>query len=184
MENLLDIYKQLKNQGYTLDPFSDKDENDLYDIFRIVVDTGSQFPYECNSREEFHRQFLNPQSHVYVCHSSTNEVIGGFYIRSNYPGRSNHIANAAYMVRESHRGQGIGTLLIKASLYIANQLGFKALQYNMVLSQNTHAVKLYQKLGFKIIGTIPDGVRNPDESYQDGFIMYRKLEEFNNNQGV
>ena len=178
MESLLGIYKQLKELGYTLEPFSQDDENQLYDIFRSVVDSGCQFPYECNSMEEFHRQFLGPQSHVYVCHSSANEVAGGFYIRSNFPGRSSHIANATYMVRDTYRSQGIGTLLIKGSLYIAKDLGFQAMQFNMVLSQNIAATKLYQKLGFNIIGTIPQAVRNADGSYQEGFIMYRKLEDF------
>lgn len=180
MESLLEIYKQLKNLGYTLDLFNQKDEIQLYDIFREVVDSGSQFPYECNSLQEFHRQFINPQSHVYVCHSSTHEVIGGFYIRSNFPGRSKHIANAAYMIQGSYRSKGIGTLLIKASLHLAKDLGFRAMQFNMVLSQNNTAVRLYEKLGFNVIAGIPNAVRNSDGSYQDGYIMYRQLENLEN----
>lgn len=176
MENLQEIDKQLNQLGFTLKPFSQEDENCLYDIFKEVVDSGSQFPYECNSIQEFYHQFLNPMSHVYVCHSLTGEVIGGFYIRSNFPGRSNHIANAAYMIRGTYRGQGIGTLLAKASLHIAKDLGFQAMQFNMVLSQNVVATKLYQKLRFNIVGTLPEAIRNPDGSYQDGYIMYRKLD--------
>lgn len=63
----------------------------------------------------------------------------------------------------------------KASLHIAKDQGFQAMQFNMVLSQNKLAVKLYQKLGFNIAGTLPEAVRNPDGSYQDGYVMYRKL---------
>jgi ribosomal protein S18 acetylase RimI-like enzyme len=174
-DSLSEIIKQLNRLGCTLKMFTQEDEKCLYDIFRDVVDSGSQFPYECSSTQEFHRQFLHPQSRVYVCHSSSGEVIGGFYIRSNFPGRSAHIANAAYMVRSTHRGQGIGTLLVKASLYLAKDLGFQAMQFNMVLSRNTIAIKLYEKLGFATIGSIPEAVRNPDGSYQDGYVMYRKL---------
>jgi ribosomal protein S18 acetylase RimI-like enzyme len=72
-------------------------------------------------------------------------------------------------------GQGIGTLLVNASLEIAKNLGFQAMQFNMVLSQNVIAMKLYGKLGFKIIGTIPQAIRNPDGSYQDGYILFRTL---------
>ncbi len=162
--------------GFILKPFSHVDEEGLYQIFREVVDTGNEFPYESNSLQEFHRQFLNPQTHVYVCHSSSQEVVGGFYIQPNFSGKSNHIANAAYMVKSTFRGQGIGTLLIKASLERAKVLGYRAMQFNSVLSQNVKAIHLYQKLGFKIIGTIPEAIRNLDGSYQNSYIFHQKLD--------
>lgn len=176
VEFLLEVSKELSNLGYILSPYNPEYERSLYEIFREVVDSGSQFPYECNSIQEFYRQFLSPVSHVYVCHSPNKKVVGGFYIRSNYSGRSNHIANAAYMISSEYRGKGIGTLLVKASLHIAKSLGFQAMQFNMVLSQNAVAIKLYQKLKFNIIGTIPKAIRNPDGHYQDGYIMHRTLE--------
>lgn len=175
-ESLAEISEQLKQLGYVLDLFNQKDEQGLYKIFQEVVDSGSQFPYECSSIQEFHRQFFHPQGQVYVCHSLQGEVIGGFYIRSNFSGRSSHIANAAYMIQATYRGKGIGSLLIKASLHLAKDFGFQAIQFNMVLSQNTLAVKLYEKLGFNIIGTLPQAVRNPDGNYQDGYVMHRKLD--------
>ena len=175
IEGLSDIFIRLKQMGYTLRLFDANDEEQLHQIFREVVDSGSQFPYECSSIEEFRRQFFNPQGQVYVCHNIDGEVIGGFYLRLNFSGRSSHIANAAYMIRSSCRGKGVGSLLIKASLHLAKDQGFRAIQFNMVLSQNILAVKLYQKLGFDIVGVLPEAVRNPDGSYQDGYVMYRKL---------
>ncbi|QLH37660.1 MAG: GNAT family N-acetyltransferase [Parachlamydiaceae bacterium] len=120
---------------------------------------------------------FNGQTHVYVCRSYEDEVIGGFYIKPNYSGRSKHIANAAYMLKSTHRGKGIGSLLVKASLHLAKEFGFLGMQFNMVLSENIPAIKLYQKLGFEIIGTLPKAVRKPQGNYQDGFIMYRKLDD-------
>lgn len=177
IESWAEISNRLKQKGYTLDPFAGKDEENLYEIFREVVDSGSQFPYECNSFEEFHRQFFTPQGQVYVCHSLDGEVVGGFYLKANFSGRSNHIANAAYMMRSTYRGKGVGSLLVKASLHLAKDLGLQAMQFNMVLSQNALAVKLYEKLGFNIVGIIPQAVRNPDGSYQDGYVMHRKLDD-------
>jgi DNA-binding MarR family transcriptional regulator/ribosomal protein S18 acetylase RimI-like enzyme len=173
---LSDIHKQLRELGYVLDLYTKNDEAELYQIFKHVVDSGSQFPYESSSIEAFHQQFINAQSKVYVCRSIAGEVIGGFFLRANFSGRSNHIANAAYMIKEKYRGQGIGSLLIKGSLLIAKNLGFKAMQFNMVLSENTGAIRLYQKLQFKIAGVLPDAIRKPDGSYQDGYVMYRKLD--------
>ena len=133
--------------GYTLKLFDQKDERGLYEIFQEIVDSGCQFPYESSSMEEFHRQFFIPQGQVYVCHSLEGKVIGGFYLRTNFSGRSSHIANAAYMIHNSYRGKGLGSLLIKASLHFAKNLGFQAMQFNMVLSQNILAVKLIQTPG-------------------------------------
>lgn len=176
IESLLEISSCLGQLGYTLDQFDEKDEEGLYEIFQEVVDSGSQFPYERSSREEFYRQFFTPQGQVYVCHSLRGEVIGGFYLKANYSGSSSHIANAAYMIRKTHRSQGIGSLLIKASLHFAKELGLHAMQFNMVLSQNKLVVKLYERLGFNVVGTIPEAVRNPDGSFQDGYVMHRQLD--------
>jgi DNA-binding MarR family transcriptional regulator/ribosomal protein S18 acetylase RimI-like enzyme len=175
-ESLSKISNRLNQMGYTLDLFNQKDEGALYEIFREVVDSGSQFSYECSSIEEFHRQFFIPKGQVYVCHSLVGKVIGGFYLRANFFGRSSHIANAAYMIHNTYRGKGLGSLLIKASLHLAKDLGFQGMQFNMVLSQNILAVKLYERLGFSIVGIIPQAVRNPSGNYQDGYVMHRKLD--------
>lgn len=176
IEGLSEISNRLNQMGYKLGLFNQKDEEGLYEIFREVVDSGSQFPYECSSIEEFHRHFFIPTGQLYVCHSLDGKVVGGFYLRANFPGRSSHIANAAYMIRSTYRGKGLGSLLIKASLHLAKDLGFQAMQFNMVLSQNTLAVRLYERLGFSIAGIIPQAVRNPDGSYQNGYVMHRKLD--------
>lgn len=167
----------LSGKKLVLGLFRQEDEYPLYEIFKNVVDSGKEFPYASNSIQEFHRHFFAPRSQVYVCRSLQGEVVGGFYLRPNFSGRCSHIANAAYMVKESHRRQGIGTLLIQASLELAKSLGFQSMQFNMVLSQNQIAVQLYEKLGFQIIGTLPQAIRNPDGSYQDGYIFFRT---FNN----
>ncbi|MBS0629659.1 MAG: MarR family transcriptional regulator [Verrucomicrobia bacterium] len=176
IENLCDLQKRLTNMGYTLEPFEEKDKSQLYEIFKEVVDSGLQFPYESSSVQEFNRQFFAPGTQVYVCRTLDGQVVGGFYLRSNYPGcRSSHIANAAYMIKESYRGKGIGSLIIKASLHFAKDLGYHTMQFNMVLSKNVQAIKLYEKLGFSIVGTLPNAIRNLDGSYQDGYVMSRPL---------
>jgi DNA-binding MarR family transcriptional regulator/L-amino acid N-acyltransferase YncA len=167
IESLPDICKRLDRLGYVLEPFHPKDEAGLYKIFQEV--------HECSSVQEFRQQFFHPQGQTYMCHTKEGTVIGGFFIRPNFSGQASHIANAAYMIQDTYRGKGIGSLLVKASLHIAKNLNFQAMQFNMVLSHNTIAIKLYEKLGFKMIGTIPEATCNPDGSYQDGYIMHRKL---------
>jgi DNA-binding MarR family transcriptional regulator/L-amino acid N-acyltransferase YncA len=176
IESLKELHDQLHQLGYILEEYKPEDEEALFTIFKEVVDAGCYFLYESNSIEEFHIQFFCPTSQVYVCRSAEGQVIGGFYLKSNYSGRSGHIANAAYMIKRTYRGLGIGSLLVKVSLHIASNLGFLAMQFNMVLIQNAGAIKLYERLGFEIIGTIPNAIRNTDGSFQDGYTMYRRID--------
>lgn len=176
IEELQEILSQLQQKGYILEQYDQSHQEGLYKIFRQVVDTGMQFPYESSSMQSFNEEFMRKPESVYVC-CIDGWVVGGFYLRANYSGRCNHIANAAYMVLDTYRGYGIGTLMLKASLHFAKKLGFNSMQFNMVLSENVQAIKFYEKFGFDIVGTIPNAIRKPDRDYQDGLIMYRELSD-------
>jgi DNA-binding MarR family transcriptional regulator len=171
-----EINTLLAQKGLTLKPFVQEDEESLYNIFQEIVESGNQVHFECSSKQEFYRQFLESGSQVFTAHLSERELVGGFTIKPNFSGRSKHVANAVYMIKRIHQGRGIGTLLVKASLEFAKQLGFRAMQFNMVLSENHIALKLYQKLGFNIIGTISRAIKNLDGSYQEGLILHRELD--------
>ncbi len=161
---------------FVLELLEPDDTAALYAIFQEVVGIEGYFPNESGSFQEFQSLFFAPGSQVFVCKSNTQgQVVGGFYLKPNFTGRGAHIANAAYMIKSSHRGKGLGTRLVEASLKIASEQGYRAMQYNMVLSNNTRAVELYKKLGFSIAGTIPEAICNADGSYQDGYILHKNL---------
>ena len=103
------------------------------------------------------------------------QVVGMFVIRPNIPGPGSHVANASYAVRADVRGIGLGRQMGEASLGLAVELGYGAMQFNTVVSTNTSAVHLWRSLGFRIVGTIPDGFRLPDGSYVSHHVMYRSL---------
>ena len=175
MKTLLVINEQLKEHGCTLNLYREEDLEGLYEIYQEVIEAGTNFPHEFGTKDEFENCFFAPHSSVYVLRSK-EKVLGGFYLKPNFPGRARHIANAAYMLHKSARGKGLGRLLTEASLPLAKELGYLAIQFNMVFSQNLPAVHLYKKIGFEIIGTIPKACRTPDGSYQAGYIMYQSLE--------
>ena len=177
MRTQKEINKELHDRNLVLELCRREDEKDLYKIYEKIVVAGEGFPYEDSSEEEFRRHFFSPGSAVYVCRSLTGEVLGGFFLKANLLGRSSHIANAAYMIRCDVRRIGLGRILCEASLLLAKKQGYRAIQYNMVLSENIPAVTLYKTLGFQIIATIPNAVRNPDNTYQTGYIMYRELKK-------
>jgi GNAT superfamily N-acetyltransferase len=88
-------------------------------------------------------------------------VAGGYYLKPNFPGRAAHIANAGYVVAAAHRRRGIGRLLVEDSLRRAPLLGFDAIQFNLVFASNP-ARALYEELGWREIGRLPDAVDGDD----------------------
>ena len=61
------------------------------------------------------------------------------------------------------------------SLAEAKRLGYTAMQFNIVIKSNARAVNLWQNLGFKIIGEIPDAFNHKENGMTNAYIMYRKL---------
>mgnify|MGYP001811645022 FL=1 len=102
-------------------------------------------------------------------------VVGLFVIRPNNPGPGAHVANASYAVRADVRGIGLGRQMGEASLGLAADLGYSAMQFNTVVSTNGNAVHLWRSLGFRIVGTVPDGFRLPDGSTVPHYVMYRNV---------
>ncbi|RJE73304.1 GNAT family N-acetyltransferase [Pseudoalteromonas sp. MSK9-3] len=111
-------------------------------------------------------------SYVY---EENSKILGSYYLKANGMGPSSHISNCGYMVSELARGKGIASALCEHSQHIAIELGFTAMQYNSVVSSNEVAIKLWEKLGYKIIGTIPQAYRHGTLGYIDSYIMHKQL---------
>ncbi len=103
-------------------------------------------------------------------------VVGTYYIKPNAMGPSGHICNCGYMVSSSARGKGVARKMCEHSQQQAIKLGFKAMQFNSVVSTNTVAVNLWKKLGFSIIGTIPNAYQHGQLGLVDSYVMYKWLE--------
>ena len=103
------------------------------------------------------------------------KILGTYIIKPNQIDRGNHIANCSYMVHPNVQGKGIGKQLCQHSIEFAKESGYFAIQFNMVVSTNVGAVKLWEALGFRIIGTTPGGFRHPSIGLVDTYIMFQKL---------
>ena len=148
----------------------------LWALWVEVCEAGTAFMMRGDELDEsvFRAEWFAPEAVVYLA-LFENETAGAYVVHPNRVGRGKHIANATYMVSEKWRGHGIGYQLGEHSLKIAKDLGFHAMQFNAVISTNESAVKLWQKLGFEIIGTVPQGFDHPSLGYVDYHIMYRFL---------
>ena len=106
---------------------------------------------------------------------SQGDVRGSYYLKANGEGPSGHICNCGYMVKAAFQGQGIAKRLCEHSQAIAIELGFKAMQFNSVVSTNAAAVHLWKTLGYQIIGTIPKGYQHSYLGSVDCYVMHKFL---------
>lgn len=148
-------------------------------ILNEVIEEGTAFLAEgVKSLEETKQMWLTPPMETYVaCDAATGEILGAYLLKANAGGRGNHVANATYMVKRSHRGRGVGHLLGSHSLEQARRVGYRGMQFNSVVSVNTASLTLWQRLGFTRIGTVPNGFRLRDGHYVDTYILYRSLRD-------
>lgn len=151
------------------------DYNSVWEIFINVVQTADTYVFSPNTKkEDLVKHWLAPYMHTFVVEEDS-KIIGTYIIKPNQIDLGSHIANGSYMVHSNEQGKGIGKLMCEHSLIKAKELGYFAMQFNMVVSTNKSAINLWKKYGFKIIGTIPKGFNHVKLGLIDTFIMYREL---------
>jgi ribosomal protein S18 acetylase RimI-like enzyme len=148
------------------------DHDELYAAFAQVVAAGDGYPHPRGplAVEDFQEYWLEHKSAVVVARHQ-GRLVGSYYLKPNFPGRAAHIANAGYFVVADLRGDGIGTALVEDSMVEGRRLGFDSLQFNLVFASNP-ARRLYERLGFEVIGRIPEAVDG-----EDAVIYWRRLVE-------
>jgi ribosomal protein S18 acetylase RimI-like enzyme len=153
------------------------DRDAIWDIFREVLAAGDTYAFDPGmSRHEALGYWFGADTRTYVA-ESRGRILGTYILRPNQSGGGSHVANAAFMVASDTRGQGIGRAMAEHCLSEARRIGFHAMQFNFVVSTNDSAVRLWQKLGFKIVGTLARAFRHPEKGYVDAYVMYRSLLE-------
>lgn len=136
-------------------------------IWNQVVKDGVAFPQTQPLTLEEGRLFFGEQTLTAVARDGEGTVLGMYILHPNNVGRCGHIANASYAVERSARGRGVGEALVRDSLRAAKKFGFTVMQFNAVVATNEVALRLYERVGFVRLGTIPGGFRLPDGSYAD-----------------
>jgi ribosomal protein S18 acetylase RimI-like enzyme len=104
-----------------------------------------------------------------------SEVVGSYYLRANNRGGGAHVANCGYIVAPDAMGRGVARAMCRQSLDRARERGFRAMQFNFVISSNERAVRLWQSCGFEIVGRLPAAFDHPRLGFVDAFVMYRTL---------
>ncbi len=152
-----------------------EDHEAIWEITRQVITTCESLVFAPDtSRERMLVFWCNRKKHVFVA-TIDDEVVGTFFISDNQPGLGSHVANAGYMVSPFAEGKGIGFQMGEYSLKEARRLGYKSMQFNIVLKSNERAVHLWQKLGFEIVGEVPEVFNHPTKGLINGYVMWQRL---------
>lgn len=158
----------------TIRQFEDRDIERAREIWNEIVRDGVAFPQLEELDTQSGLDFFHSQSFTGVCEEN-GELLGLYILHPNNVGRCGHICNASYAVASRARGRGVGEALVLHCLKTAKELGFRIMQFNAVVSNNTTALRLYAKLGFTQLGVIPGGFLMKDGSYQDIIPHYKEL---------
>jgi L-amino acid N-acyltransferase YncA len=118
--------------------------------------------------------WMGPDRETFVAEEE-GRLFGTYYLRANYLGGGAHVANCGYVTSAEATGRGIARMMCPHSLERARARGFRAMQYNFVVSTNERAVRLWQSFGFGIVGTLPGAFAHPRLGYVDAFVMFKTL---------
>ncbi|BBH66316.1 N-acetyltransferase [Actinoplanes sp. OR16] len=143
-------------------PFTDADWPGVWEIISEVVRAQETFPYDPGlSSSQARAMWVEQPPGLTVVASSGSSVLGTAKMGPNRGGPGAHVATASFMVGAASRGQGVGTVLSRFAVDWARRSGYAAVQFNAVVETNIAAVRLYQRLGFQIIGTVPRSFEHP-----------------------
>lgn len=151
------------------------DEPAIAEIIMPVIRDGTTYALDRDMSEaDALAYWLAPEKETFVAEED-GVIVGTYFMRPNQAGGGRHVCNCGYVTRVSAAGRGIARRMCEHSLAHARSRGYRAMQFNFVVSTNERAVRLWQSLGFEIVGRLPGAFRHPTQGFVDALVMYRQL---------
>jgi ribosomal protein S18 acetylase RimI-like enzyme len=148
----------------------------LLPLLRETFAAGDTYAFAPDSSEaDIHRAWIEVPAATFVACAPDGEILGTYFIKPNQPGLGAHVCNCGYVVAPAAQGRGIASELCEHSQRVALEMGFRAMQFNLVVSTNVRAVRLWERLGFAIIGRLPGAFRHRTLGYVDALVMFKQL---------
>lgn len=158
--------------------YKESDWELIWPIMKKVFRAGETYAYSPSiSAKEAYIVWIESPQETYVSIGKENEILGTYYIKPNQPELGSHVCNCGYIVSKNARNKGVATSMCEHSQQKAKDLGFRAMQYNLVVSTNEGAIRLWKKLGFKVVGVLPKAFMSMSLGYVDAFVMYKVLKK-------
>jgi L-amino acid N-acyltransferase YncA len=156
---------------------TDEDWARIWPFFHAIVAAGETFTYDRGMTEAQGRAIwmLQPPGRTVVAVDPGDTVLGTANMYANRTGPGAHVSSASFMVDSAQACKGVGRALGEDALRWARGQGFHAMQFNAVVESNTRAVRLWQSIGFEIVGTVPEAFEHPTEGLVGLHVMYQRL---------
>jgi predicted N-acetyltransferase YhbS len=132
----------MKPHEMIIRPYQDQDWSDVWAIIKPVFRAGETYAFSPDiTEEEAHKVWIEKPEVTFVAVGENEEILGTYYIKPNQPTLGAHVCNCGYIVAEQARGLGIASVMCEHSQGEAATRGFRAMQYNLVVSTNDIAVQ-------------------------------------------
>lgn len=156
-------------------PASPSDKAAIWAILEPVIRAGETYalPRDMSEADAL-AYWCAPANQVFVAEEG-GRVLGTYLLRTNQLGGGSHVANCGYMTSSAAQGRGVARRMLEHSMDRAKARGFRAMQFNFVVSTNERAVNTWQKSGFEIVGRLPGAFNHPKLGYVDALVMFRPL---------
>lgn len=156
-------------------PATKDDHAAIWAILGPIIRAGDTYTLPRDMAEEDAiRYWMGPDRDTFVAEDDRG-IVGTYYLRANQLGGGSHVANCGYMTHGEARGKGIARSMCQHSLEESKRLGFRAMQFNFVVSTNERAVSLWRAMGFQEVGRLPLAFQRPRGDFVDALVMFKEL---------
>lgn len=154
---------------------TEDDFEQIWPFFRDIAAAGETYAYPRDvTREQAFELWMRLPRKTFVAEED-DRILGSYYIKSNQMGPGDHVCNCGYMVSPAARGRGLAAAMCEHSQRVAREFGYRAMQFNSVVSTNETALRLWTRLGFDTVGRLPRAFRHPTQGEVDALVMYKWL---------
>lgn len=147
----------------------------IWQILEPTIRAGETYPLPQDMGNHDALAYWHGHDHEVFVAEEQAHIVGSYYLRPNQRGGGAHVANCGYVTAPPARGRGVARAMCEHSLERAKARGFRAMQFNFVVSTNDSAVHLWQSCGFTVVGRLPGAFRHPVHGDVDVFVMFRQL---------
>jgi GNAT superfamily N-acetyltransferase len=164
-----------QNTAMLIRPAAAGDGAAIWEIMKPIIRSGETYTLPRDTDKNAGLAYWLSTEHEVFVAEEKGAIVGTYFLQANQQGGGGHVANCGYMTAVSATGRGVARTMCEHSLGWARGRGFRAMQFNFVVSTNERAVRLWQSFEFEIVGRLPKAFLHPTLGYVDAYIMYREL---------